>query len=103
MKNIISISLILCLSVIFLSATTESPTNIEITVKSSSINNRGIISKLISEFDRLSGVIHSESSMKTNTLMIIYNDAFNFSEETIESIFSKWGCDDLEISYSLIN
>ena len=103
MKNIISISLILCLSVIFLSATTESPTNIEITVKSSSINNRGIISKLISEFDRLSGVIHLESSMKTNTLMIIYNDAFNFSEETIESIFSKWGCDDLEISYSLIN
>ena len=103
MKNFISISVILCLSVIFLSATTESPTNIEITVKSSSINNRGIISKLISEFDRLSGVIHSESSMKTNTLMIIYNDAFNFSEEKIESIFSKWGCDDLEISYSLIN
>ena len=101
--KVIAISLILCLTVIFLSATTESPTNIEITVKSSSINNRGIISKLISEFDRLSGVIHSESSMKTNTLMIIYNDAFNFSEETIESIFSKWGCDDLEISYSLIN
>ena len=103
MKNIISIALILSFSVIFLSATTESPTNIEITVKSPNLDNRSLISKLISEFDRLSGVIHSESSMKTNTLMIIYNDAFNFSEKTIESIFSKWGCDDLEISYSLIN
>ena len=103
MKNIISIALILSFSIIFLSATTESPTNIEITVKSPSLNNRNLISKLISEFDRLRGVIHSESSMKTNTLMIIYNDVFNLSEETIENIFSKWGCDQIEISYSLIN
>ena len=103
MKNFISIAVILSFSVIFVSATSESPTNIEISVKSPNMDNRNVISKLIGEFDRLSGVMHAESSIKTNTLMIIYNDSFNFSQEQIESIFSKWGCDQLDISYSLIN
>ena len=103
MKNFISIAIILSFTVIFVSATSESPTNIEVTVKSSNLNNRGVISKLMSEFDRLSGVVHAESSMKTNTLMIIYSDSFNYSQEQIENIFSKWGCDEVDISFELIN
>ena len=52
--------MILSFTVIFLSATTDSPTNIEITVKSLDINNSDLTRKLIDEFDRLNGVIHVE-------------------------------------------
>ena len=103
MRNIISIIMILSFTVIFLSATTDSPTNIEITVKSLDLDNSSLIRKLIDEFDRLNGVIHVECSMKTNTLMIIYDDSYNLSEENIKNIFSKWGCKGIDISYSLIN
>ena len=95
--------MILSFTVIFLSATTDSPTNIEITVKSLDLDNSSLIRKLINEFDRLNGVIHVECSMKTNTLMIIYDDSYNLSEENIKNIFSKWGCKGIDISYSLIN
>jgi len=103
MKNIISFIMILSFTVIFLSATTDSPTNIEITVKSLDLDNSSLIRKLINEFDRLNGVIHVECSIKTNTLMIIYDDSYNLSEENIKNIFSKWGCKGIDISYSLIN
>ena len=103
MKNFISITIILAFTFIFTIATTQSETNIEISIKSTDLDNRNIISKLIDEFDRLGGVVHAESSIKTNTLMIIYNDSFNFSQKQIEDIFLKWGCDQLDISYSLIN
>ncbi len=103
MRNIISFIMILSFTVIFLSATTDSPTNIEITVKSLDIDNSDLIRKLIDEFDRLSGVIHVESSIKTNTLMIIYDDSYSLSEESIKNIFSKWGCKEIDIFYSLIN
>ena len=103
MKNFISIIIILSFTFIFAIITTQSQTNIEISIKSNDLDNRDVISKLIDEFDRLGGVVHAESSIKTNTLMIIYNDSFNFSQNQLEDIFSKWGCNQLEISYSLIN
>ena len=103
MRNIIFLIMILSFTVIFLSATTDSPTNIEITVKSLDIDNSDLMRKLIDEFDRLSGVIHVECSIKTNTLMIIYDDSYSLSEESIKNIFSKWGCKEIDIFYSLIN
>ena len=103
MKNFISIAIILSFTLIFTAATTQSETNIEISIKSIDLNNRDVISKLIGEFNRLAGVVHAESSIKTNTLMIIYNDSFNVSQKQIEDIFLKWGCNHLDISYSLIN
>ena len=103
MKNFISIASILSFTLIFTAATTQSETNIEISIKSPDLNNRNVISKLIGEFNRLTGVVHAESSIKTNTLMIIYNDSFNVSQKQIEDIFLKWGCNQLDISYSLIN
>ena len=102
MKNLISLSIILSFILIF-NITVTSPTkNIRVTVKTHEIENPTIARKLIGEFDRMSGVVHAESAYATNTFMIIYKSN-TLTHQNIENIFSKWGCDGVDISYELIN
>ena len=88
---------------IFAYSVSINESNIEITIKTPELENRNVILKLIREIDDISEVVHVETSVETNTFMIVYNDNYNFSQKKIRDIFSKWGCDDIEISYALVN
>ena len=102
LKNLISLSIILSFILIFNIAATSPTKNIEVIVKTQKIENPKVAIKLINEFSRMNGVVHAESAYATNTFMIIYkNNAL--TQKSIESIFSKWGCDEVEISYELLN
>tara|TARA_B100001250_G_C19637854_1_gene716819 strand:+ start:288 stop:554 length:267 start_codon:yes stop_codon:yes gene_type:complete len=87
---------------IFNIAATSPNKNIEVTVKTQKIDNPNVAIKLIDEFNRMGGVIHAESAYATNTFMIIYKSN-TLTSKSIESIFSKWGCEGVDISYSLLN
>ena len=102
MKNLISISVILSFILIFNIAVTSPTKNVEAIIKTTDIENRIVAMKLIDEFNRMSGVVHAESAFATNTFMIVYkNNTLN--QKNIRDIFSKWGCNRIDISYELVN
>ena len=102
-KNILPFTIIPIFVFIFAYSVSENDNSIEITVRTPEIENRNVILKLIKEINDINDVIHVETSIQTNTFMIVYNDNYNFSQRVIEDIFSKWGCDDIEITYALVN
>jgi len=102
LKNLISLSIILSFILVFNIAITSPTKNIEVIVKTTDIKNKNTAIKLIDEFNRMSGVVHAESAYSTNTFMIVYKDN-SLTQKNIEDIFSKWGCDRVDISYELIN
>ena len=102
MKNLIPISIILSFILIFNIAATSPQKNIEVTVKTQKIDNPSVATKLIEEFNRMNGVVHAESAYATNTFMIIYKSN-TLTHKNIEAIFSKWGCEGVDISYELLN
>ena len=71
-------------------------------VRNPLLDNRQIVSKIVTEFYRLPGVAHVESAITTNTIMIVYDNR-RVSKKKIEDIFLKWGCNKLDISYSWLN
>ena len=103
LKNILPFAIISVFIFIFIYATSVNENTIEITVRTPELNNRNVVLKLINEFDDIRDVVHVETSMQTNTFMIVYSDSYNFSQNQVRDIFSKWGCDNLEISYALVN
>ena len=102
MKNIISSTLIFSFILIFNISATSSTKNVEVIVKTPDIENRNVAIKLIDEFSRMSSVVHVESAYATNTFMIIYKNN-TLTQKNIEDVFSKWGCDRIDISYELVN
>ena len=87
---------------IFNIAVTSPTKNVEAIIKTTDIENRIVAMKLIDEFNRMSGVVHAESAFATNTFMIVYkNNTLN--QKNIRDIFSKWGCNRIDISYELVN
>lgn len=102
MKNLVSLSIILSFILVFNIAVTSPTKNIEVIVKTSDIENPSVAIKLVDEFSRMSGVVHAESAYATDTFMIIYKSNA-LTQKNIEDIFSKWGCDEVDISYELIN
>ena len=87
---------------IFNIAATSTNKNIEVTVKTQKIDNPNVAIKLVEEFNRMGGVVHAESAYATSTFMIIYKSN-SLTHKTIEGIFSKWGCEQVSISYALLN
>ena len=87
---------------IFNVAVTSPTKNIEVIVKTSDIENPNVAIKLIGEFNRMTNVVHAESAYATNTFMIVYKNK-TLTQKNIEDIFSKWGCNRIDISYELVN
>ena len=103
LKNILPFAIISVFIFLFIYSTSVNQNTIEVTVKTPELNNRNVVLKLINEFDDITEVVHVETSIQTNTFMIVYSDSYNFSQNQVRDIFSKWGCDNLEISYALVN
>ncbi len=102
MKNLFTITITFIFILIFNIALTSTKTNVEVIIQAPELSNRQIVSKVIDEFNRLSGVSHVEAATSTQTMMVIY-DSRKLSNKTIESIMSKWDCSNVEISYGWIN
>ena len=102
MKNLFTTLIIFTFILIFNIALTSTSTDVEVIIQTPELNDRQIVSKVIDEFNRLSGVSHVEAAIPTQTMMIIYDNK-KLSNQTIRNIFSKWGCDNVDISYGWIN
>ena len=102
MRNILTIIVTFTFILIFNIALTSTGTNVEVTIQTPGLSNRQIVSKVINEFDRISGVSHIEAALETHTMMIIH-DSRKLSSKRIRDIMSKWGCENIDISYAWIN
>ena len=102
MKNLLTTLVIFTFILIFNIALTSTGTDVEVIIQTPELSNKQIVSKVIDEFDRLSGVSHVEAATSTQTMMIIYDNR-KLSNKTIKDIFSKWGCSSVDISYGWIN
>ena len=102
MKNLISLTVILSFILFFNICVTSTTKNIQATIKTPNLTNKNVALKLISEFDRMSSVIHVETAYETNTFMIVYKNN-TLTEKNIEDVFSKWGCNRIDVSYELVN
>lgn len=102
MNNIITLAIISSFIVIFSISTTTPIKNVEVVVKTKELNSPVVASKLRNEFNRMSNVVHIESSHLTNTFMIVCKEK-TISEVNIQEIFAKWGCNDIDVSYELVN
>ena len=102
MKDLFTTLIIFTFILIFNIALTSTSSDVEVIIQTPELNDRQIVSKVIDEFNRLSGVSHVEAAISTQTMMIIYDNR-KLSNETIRDIFSKWGCSDIDISYGWIN
>ena len=102
MKNSVYIIIIFSFIAIFAIATTPQNKNLEVIVETRKIENQDTIGKLISEFNQMGDVMHVEAAQSTNTFMIIFKKK-QIAQKRIKDVFSKWGCENIEISYDLIN
>ena len=102
MKNLFTITIIFSFIASFAISTTQQKRNLEVIIKTPVQINRVTVKKIIGEFYRIESVIHAESLGITKSIMVIYDDN-NVAQSDIKNIFTKWGYNDIEISYVLLN
>ena len=87
MKDLFTTLIIFIFILIFNIALTSTSSDVEVIIQTPELNDRQVVSKVIDEFNRLSGVSHVEAAISTQTMMIIYDNK-KLSNQTIRTIRS---------------
>ena len=87
----------------FISANKGSPSSeTEAVITLSDFSNPHIYRNIIQEFSKIKGVSFCETSLKTMTMILQFDDSA-FGLEDIKNVFNKWGCAFCTISFNPIS